>query len=317
VDSQIEKSEKMMKTMMENFLEMTETLRRSSKQINQQEQLIDEAAGEHFNQITAQLNNPKQKLTHVQKSINTHFEQSQNLHGAIEKTIESSFEAINQKLENIEKEEVKSGGEIKAVTTKITSEISSEQSAAFEEYNKLASQHQAKYDASSSKSAQLIDESNAESDKYFKSQIKYSDDVVAQVKALVDTVDGHNMSIYEPDEVPAKRERMDTSVVLQVESDEQILERYVPVSKEEELIESEPSIGASVDESDDGNRGSVFAEEELPKRVSLQAYHRANSEANDHVPLFQIKRHEKKKRPRMEDQENSGLPRPRTARYNS
>ena len=53
--------------------------------------------------------------------------------------------------------------------------------------------------------------------------------VQASATALHDVVDEHNLTIYEETgETPSKRERLDTSVILQVETDSELRARYVP-----------------------------------------------------------------------------------------
>lgn len=250
-----------------------------------------------------------------------------------EKSIESSFNDLNQKLEHIEKEEVKSGGEMKTILEASSSKLKTEQSAEFEGLRGLVQDHAVNIDESSSKTSQTVEESGKSCEDYLQTMSKHSDDAVALVKALVDTVGEHNTSVFEGEEVPAKRERLDTSIVLPIESDNDILQRYVPKKEEPEddLKRSFESGNASaepgsIDESGDGN---ILAEVEAPKRISLAQFQMDTME--DQAPLFQVSfmtsygihtsytflhfiqtKRNKKKRPRMEEQENQGLPKPRS-----
>jgi len=317
-DGQIEETKKMFQTMMEKMAEtMTNQMNKlveSNAKISSDANLIEESSGRQTEKITTELLHSNEKLTQAQKLITCHKEQCESWFASNEKSIESSFNDLNQKLEHIEKEEVKSGGEMKTILEASSSKLNSEQSAEFEGLRGLVQDHVVKIDESSSKTSQIVEESGKSCDDYLQSMSKHSDDAVALVKALVDTVGEHNTSIFEGEEVPAKRERLDTSIVIPIESDNDILQRYVPKKEEpsDELKRSFESGNASaeagsIDESGDGN---ILAEVEAPKRISLAQFQMDTME-EDQAPLFQTKRN-KKKRPRMEEQENQGLPRPRS-----
>ena len=63
----------------------------------------------------------------------------------------------------------------------------------------------------------------------FSAHVKVIDDAQASIASLADVVDEHELSTYDADgESPQKRERLDTSTILQVESDAEIRERKVP-----------------------------------------------------------------------------------------
>ena len=180
---------------------------------------------------------------------------------------------------------------MKTILEASSSKLNSEQSAEFEGLRGLVQDHVVKIDESSSKTSQIVEESGQSCDDYLQSMSKHSDDAVALVKALVDTVGEHNTSIFEGEEVPAKRERLDTSIVIPIESDNDILQRYVPKKEEpsDELKRSFESGNASaeagsIDESGDGN---ILAEVEAPKRISLAQFQMDTME-EDQAPLFQV-----------------------------
>ena len=57
---------------------------------------------------------------------------------------------------------------------------------------------------------------------------KVYQDATASIESVAEVVDEHNLSVYEPTgESPAKRDRLDTSAILQVENDAEIRARYV------------------------------------------------------------------------------------------
>merc|ERR1711990_1300653 len=319
-DGQIEETKKMFQTMMENVQETMANhmgkLVESNAKIGSDADLIKESAGCHTEKITTELIHSNEKLTQAQKSIQCHKEQCESWFASNEKSIESSFNDLNQKLEHIEKEEVKSGGEMKTILEASSSKLKTEQSAEFDGLRGLVQDHAVNIDESSSKTSQTVEESGKSCEDYLQTMSKHSDDAVALVKALVDTVGEHNTSVFEGEEVPAKRERLDTSIVLPIESDNDILQRYVPKKEEPEddLKRSFESGNASaepgsIDESGDGN---ILAEVEAPKRISLAQFQMDTME--DQAPLFQTKRN-KKKRPRIEEQENQGLPKPSSTSY--
>ena len=227
-------------------------------------------------------------MNHI--NINILF-QCESWFASNEKSIESSFNDLNQKLEHIEKEEVKSGGEMKTILEASSSKLKTEQSAEFEGLRGLVQDHAVSMDESSSKTSQMVEESGKSCEDYLQTMSKHSDDAVALVKALVDTVGEHNTSVFEGEEVPAKRERLDTSVVLPIESDNDILQRYVPKKEEpdDDLKRSFESGNTSaepgsIDESGDGN---ILAEVEAPKRISLAQFQMDTME-EDQAPLFQV-----------------------------
>ena len=194
-------------------------------------------------------------------------------------------------MEHIEKEEVKSGGELKTIIAESSSKLKSAQTAGSEVLGELIKAHVESMDASSERTSQIVTDSGKSFDDYLQSQSKHSEDAVAQVKALVDTVGEHNTSVFDADEVPAKRERLDTSVVIPIESDNDILQRYVPQKDEPQdddlrkSFETEnTSVGSNIDESGDGN---ILAEVEAPKRISLAQFQMDTVE-DDHTPLFQV-----------------------------
>ena len=58
---------------------------------------------------------------------------------------------------------------------------------------------------------------------------KVYQDARASIDSVAEVVDEHELSVYEATgESPAKRDRLDTSVILQVENDAEIRARYVP-----------------------------------------------------------------------------------------
>ena len=194
-------------------------------------------------------------------------------------------------MEHIEKEQVKSGGELKTILEDNSSKLKSEQSAGCEVLEGLVQAHAENMDASSENTHRIVTDSGKSFDDYLQSQSKHTEDAVAQVKALVDTVGEHNTSVFDSDDVPAKRERLDTSVVIPIESDNDILQRYVPQKdepQEDDLRKSfengNASVGSNIDESGDGN---ISAEIEAPKRISLAQFQMDNIE-EDHTPLFQV-----------------------------
>ena len=194
-------------------------------------------------------------------------------------------------MEHIEKEQVKSGGELKTILEDNSSKLKSEQSAGCEVLEGFVQAHAENMDASSEKTRQIVTDSGKSFDDYLQLQSKHTEDAVAQVKALVDTVGEHNTSVFDSDDVPAKRERLDTSVVIPIESDNDILQRYVPQKdepQEDDLRKSfetgNASVGSNIDESGDGN---ILAEVEAPKRISLAQFQMDTVE-DDHTPLFQV-----------------------------
>ena len=63
----------------------------------------------------------------------------------------------------------------------------------------------------------------------FTAQVKVIDDVQASIASLADVVDEHELSTYDANgDSPQKRERLDTSIIAQVETDAEIRERYAP-----------------------------------------------------------------------------------------
>jgi len=317
-DDQIQDTEKMFQTMMETMSNQMKNqlqkLKESNSKIGSNVKQMQESADCHVQKVTTEVMHSKEKLIRAQKSIQSNQEQCQSWYSSNEKSIESSFNGINQELEHIEKEEVKSGGELKTILEASSSKFRTEQSTEFENLRGFVKEHAVNMNELSSKTSNIVEESSTSFNSYLLSQSKHSEDTVAQVKALVDTVGEHNTSIFDGDEVPAKRERLDTSIVTPIETDDDILQRYVPQKEEPEddlkkSFESEnASVGpASIDESGDGN---VLVEVEAPKRISLAQFSMDTLE-EDHTPLFQAKRN-KKKRPRMDEQENHGLPRPRS-----
>ena len=193
-------------------------------------------------------------------------------------------------MEHIEKEEVKSGGELKTILSESSSKLKSEQSAGSEALGELVQVHAKNVDESSEKTSQIVTESGKSFDDYLQSQSKHSEDAIAQVQAIVDTVGEHNTSVFDSDEVPAKRERLDTSVVVPIETDNDILQRYVPQKDEpqeddlKKSFEAEDASVGSIDESGDGN---ILAAVEAPKRISLAQF-QMDSVGDDHTPLFQV-----------------------------
>ena len=194
-------------------------------------------------------------------------------------------------MEHIEKEQVKSGGELKTILEDNSSKLKSEQSAGSEVLEGFVQAHVENMDASSEKTRQIVTDSGKSFDDYLQLQSKHTEDAVAQVKALVDTVGEHNTSVFDSDDVPAKRERLDTSVVIPIESDNDILQRYAPQKdepQENDLRKSfetgNASVGSNIDESGDAN---ISAEIEAPKRISLAQFQMDNIE-EDHTPLFQV-----------------------------
>ena len=81
----------------------------------------------------------------------------------------------------------------------------------------------------SSKTTSSIKEMKTSSSEFLMEEGKALGLVQASATALHDVVDEHNLTIYEETgETPSKRERLDTSVILQVETDNELRARYVP-----------------------------------------------------------------------------------------
>ena len=81
----------------------------------------------------------------------------------------------------------------------------------------------------SSKTTSAIVGMKTSSTEFLAEESKALTQVQASATALHDVVDEHNLTIYEETgETPSKRERLDTSVILQVETDSELRARYVP-----------------------------------------------------------------------------------------
>merc|ERR1711892_76640 len=148
----------------------------------------------------------------------------------------------------------------------------------------------------------------------FSAHVKVIDDAQASIASLADVVDEHELSTYDADgESPQKRERLDTSTILQVESDAEIRERKVP--SRETTLDDNNSLDQSNQDMDTENNKSLESVESNDEGVPIVQLSEYNARESVGIPLFQAQRYKAKRNKRQRvvdnesDQENQ-LPRP-------
>merc|ERR1712147_240566 len=102
-DDQIQDTEKMFQTMMETMSNQMKNqlqkLKESNSKIGSNVKQMQESADCHVQKVTTEVMHSKEKLIRAQKSIQSNQEQCQSWYFSNEKSIESSFNGINQELE--------------------------------------------------------------------------------------------------------------------------------------------------------------------------------------------------------------------------
>merc|ERR1712106_838338 len=148
----------------------------------------------------------------------------------------------------------------------------------------------------------------------FSAHVKVIDDAQASIASLADVVDEHELSTYDAEgESPQKRERLDTSTILQVESDAEIRERKVP--SRETTLDDNNSLDQSNQDMDTENNKSLESVESNDEGVPIVQLSEYNARESVGIPLFQAQRYKAKRNKRQRvvdnesDQENQ-LPRP-------
>ena len=84
-------------------------------------------------------------------------------------------------------------------------------------------------EASSNKTTKMMTDFTTSVSSILAKHDKVYKDATASIESVAEVVEEHELSIYEPTgESPAKRDRLDTSAILQVENDAEIRARFVP-----------------------------------------------------------------------------------------